>query len=208
MPPIYHITHLRNLAPILGCGSLWCDRERVGRGLESVGIAYQHIKDRRARKRVPVGRGGTLADYVPFYFAPRSPMLFAIHRGQVPGYDGGQSSVVHLVTSTEAVAAEPLLFVFTNGHADMAFSRFYDDLRDLEQVDWAIMGERYWNDTPEDGDRKRRRQAEFLVYMSLPWRLIEEIGVMSRKAADEVATALEGAEHRPPVVVRPEWYYY
>lgn len=46
------------------------------------------------------------------------------------------------------------------------------------------MGERYWNDTPEDGDRKRRRQAEFLVYTSLPWRLIEEIGVISRKAAE------------------------
>jgi hypothetical protein len=207
MPSIYHITHLRNLAQILGYGSLWCDRERLGQGLESVGIAYQHIKDRRARKRVPVGLGGTLADYVPFYFAPRSPMLFAIHRGQVPGYDGGQSSVVHLVTSTEVVAAEPLPFIFTNGHADMAFSRFYDDLRDLDQVDWVIMGERYWNDTPEDGDRKRRRQAEFLVHTSLPWRLIEEIGVISRKAADEVAAALEDAEHRPPVVVRPEWYY-
>lgn len=62
-------------------------------------------------------------------------MLFSIHRGQVPGYDGGQSSVVHLVTSTEAVASEPLPFVFTNGHADMDFSRFYNDLRDLDQVD-------------------------------------------------------------------------
>jgi hypothetical protein len=143
MPPIYHFTHVRNLATILGLGCLWCDRERLGQGLESVGIAYQHIKDRRARKRVPVGLGGTLADYVPFYFAPRSPMLFAIHRGQVPGYDGGQSSVVHLVTSTEAVASEPPPFVFTNDHADMAFSRFYDDLRKLDQVDWAIMGERY-----------------------------------------------------------------
>jgi hypothetical protein len=207
MPPIYHITHLRNLAPILGHRCLWCDRERLGQGLVSVGIAYQHIKDRRARKRVPVGRGGTLADYVPFYFAPRSPMLYAIHKGQVPSYDSGQSSVVHLVTSTEAVIAEPLPFVFTNGHADMAFSRFYDDLRDLDQVDWAIMGERYWNDTPEDGDRKRRRQAEFLVYRSLPWHLVAEIGVISRAVAEEVGTALEAAEHRPPVVVRPGWYY-
>lgn len=117
------------------------------------------------------------------------------------------SSVVHLVTSTEAVAAEPLSFVFTNGHADMAFSRFYDDLRDLDQVDWAIMGERYWNDTPEDGDRKRRRQAEFLIHTSLPWRLVAEIGVMSRNVAEEVGAALEAAEHRPPVVVRPDWYY-
>jgi len=78
----------------------------LGQGLESVGIAYQHIKDRRARKRVPAGPGGTVADYVPFYFAPRSPMLYAITRGLVPGYDGGQSSVVHLVTSTDAVVSE------------------------------------------------------------------------------------------------------
>ena len=84
-------------------GGLWCDAERLARRLGSVGIAHQHIKERRARKVVPVASGGTLADYVPFYFAPRSPMLFAIHKGAVEDYRESQREILHLVSSIDAV---------------------------------------------------------------------------------------------------------
>ena len=46
-------------------------------------IAYESIQDRRSIKSVPCGVGGSLHDYVPFYFAPRSPMLYTIHRGNL-----------------------------------------------------------------------------------------------------------------------------
>jgi hypothetical protein len=35
----------------------------------------------------------------------------------------------------------------------------------------------YWNDTPDDPDRKRRRQAEFLVHGALPWDSVEFLAV-------------------------------
>lgn len=91
MTPIYHITHGRNLAAIIAAGGLWCDAQIAARGLTPLGIAHQHIKERRKQRIVPCAAGGTLADYVPFYFAPRSPMLYAIHSGYVERYDGGQS---------------------------------------------------------------------------------------------------------------------
>ncbi|MGF1494886.1 MAG: DarT ssDNA thymidine ADP-ribosyltransferase family protein [Microcoleaceae cyanobacterium] len=51
----------------------------------------------------------------------------------------------------------------------ISYSRFFDDFSLLNQViDWEIMQERYWADTEEDGDRKRRRRAEFLIYKSCP----------------------------------------
>ncbi len=102
---IYHITHVDNLAAIVAEGGLWCDREAADRGVAKIGIAHQHIKERRARRRVPIGPGGTLDDYVPFYFAPRSPMLFSINGGFVEGYSDGQRSVIHLVSSAEVVSA-------------------------------------------------------------------------------------------------------
>ena len=43
-------------------------------------IGMRHIKERRARKIVPIVPGETLADFVPFYFAPRSPMLYAMSK--------------------------------------------------------------------------------------------------------------------------------
>jgi len=204
---IYHITHLENLPTILAQGGLWCDRESAQRGLVKIGIAHAHIKERRARRVVPVGAGGTLADYVPFYFAPRSPMLFAIERNQVEGYRGGQSSVLHLAATAQAVAAQGKAIAFTDGHADISFSRFFTDLAHLDKLDWKVMAETYWNDTPSDGDRKRRRQAEFLVHQFFPWQLVTEIGVMNQTVAEQVKAALANAPHVPVVTVRRGWYY-
>jgi hypothetical protein len=97
-----------------------------------------------------------LHDYVPFYFAPRSPMLGAIHIGNVTGYTSGQQSIVHLVTTAEAIAEADLGFVFSDGHAVMGYTSFYDDLNEIDAaIDWDIMGTRYWRDTEEDGDRCR-----------------------------------------------------
>jgi hypothetical protein len=207
MPAIYHITHIRNLPLILQHGCLWCDNEKAARQVSPVGIAHEHIKRRRAARIVPANRGGTLADYVPFYFAPRSPMLYTINRGNVEGYDEGQGPVLHLVSSTERVAESGLPFTFTNGHAEMVTSSFYEDLADLDKVDWEIMKATFWNDTPEDGTRKWRRQAEFLVHNQFPVELIAGIGVISNKIADSVKQILAETGHQIQVAARPNWYY-
>ncbi|HYP02287.1 MAG TPA: DUF4433 domain-containing protein [Pyrinomonadaceae bacterium] len=207
MTAIYHITHIRNLPSILEHGCLWCDTERLARGLNTVGIAHQHIKDRRARRPVPVSQRGTLADYVPFHFAPRSPMLYSIYRGNVEGYTEGQRPVLHLVSTAEQVVRSDLPFAFTNGHAEMATSHFYEDLTDLNNVDWTIMQATYWKDTPDDGTRKWRRQAEFLVHNRFPVSLIGEIGVISSQRAEEVKQILAAAGSEIQVAVRPNWYY-
>lgn len=207
MTAIYHITHITNLRSVFAQGGLCCDKRRTRDGLECRGIAFEHIKERRARRPVPRGPRGTLADYVPFYFAPRSPMLYTIDRGNVPSYLEGQLPIVHLVASAENVQHSELPFVFTDGHADMDYSDFFADLEELENVDWDLMKEVYWHDTPDDGDRKRRRQAEFLVHDFVPWELIEVIGVINREIAAKVSSLLQNQEHRPSVLVRPQWYY-
>jgi len=47
-------------------------------------ISMHSVQGHRAVKAVPVPPGGTLHDYVPFYFAPRSPMLRTLEGGNVP----------------------------------------------------------------------------------------------------------------------------
>lgn len=207
MTAIYHITHIDNLKLVIEHGGLYCDSEMCDKKLNHVGIAYNHIKERRAKKKVPLPPDGTLADYVPFYFAPRSPMLYAIHTGYVEGYSGGQEAVLHLVSSADAVKEKALKFVFTDGHAEMAISSFYKELSKLDQIDWNIMEATWWNDTDADGDRKRRRQAEFLVYQFFPWGLIEKIGVKNEGMAREVRAIVSGLKHRPVVTIQEKWYY-
>jgi hypothetical protein len=83
--PLYHITALGNLERIVECGMILCKNELEARALSAISIAHQQIQDRRARWPVPLDPGGVLHDYVPFYFCPRSPMLYAIHSGEVEG---------------------------------------------------------------------------------------------------------------------------
>lgn len=134
-------------------------------------------------------------------------MLYAIHTGYVAGYQGTQEHVIHMVTTAETIAGESLPFAFTDGHAEIAFSSFYTGLDDLENVDMPLMRATIWRDTKEDGDRKRRRQAEFLVHNFLPWRLFAGIGVINAKMEAEVNRVLSGADHKPPVTVQRGWYY-
>lgn len=207
MTAIYHITHGSNLRSIIEQGGLWCNVQIELRAMTPIGIAHVHIKERRTHRAVPYGPGGTITDYVPFYFAPRSPMLGAIHTGRVAGYTGGQRAVIHLVTQVEAIAATPCDWVFTDGHAEITFSQFYTDLAQLSRIDWEIMREKYWRDTDEDGDRKRRRQAEFLIHRFCPWTLITEIGVIDQGVQRRVRELLSVAEHQPVVSVQRDWYY-
>lgn len=206
--PIYHITHINNLTSILKSGGLIANGRLRRQGINYLDIAHEGIQDRRARTCVPCGAGRVLHDYVPFYFAPRSPMLYAIHRGNVKAYQQGQRPVIHLVSEAEAIEAEDLAFAFTDGHAVIHYTQFFDDLNELDYViDWEIMQERYWRDTEEDGDRTRRRQAEFLVYQFCPWTLITEIGVINSTTQTQVQQILQNFNHQPTVRVYSNWYY-
>ncbi len=134
-------------------------------------------------------------------------MLYSIHGGFVEQYHEGQRPIVHLTSSAESIAAAGLAFTFTEGHAELAYSCFYEDLADLDKVDWQVMNSKWWNDTVEDMDRKRRRQAEFLAHHFFPWTLVTSIGVIDSAVAEQVNDILESAAHRPPVVVKRSWYY-
>jgi hypothetical protein len=200
---IYHITHVKNLQRIVAEGGLHCDRS--AQQLKQVNIAHMHIKERRLNRAVPLGPKGTVGEYVPFYFAPRSPMLFVINRGGVEGYTDGQEPIVYLRSTAENVQKAGLHYVFTEGHADMGFTDFFDNLEDLDKVDWNLMNAKYWNDTNDDPDRRRRRQAEFLVHKFFPWNLVSYIGVYDQSIAEVVGELLN--ENAPEIGVQRGWYF-
>lgn len=205
--PIFHITPIENLRMILEVGELRAKRALDQEDTGYTNIAHRTIQDRRAHTLVPCGPGGVLHDYVPFYFGPRSPMLNTISKGNVEGFAGGQQSIAHLVSTVQAVQAAGLGFVFTDGHGTMAITDFYDDLGQLDEVDWPLMSARYWFDIDDDLDRKRRRQAEFLVHQRFPVALIQEIGVINQQKKAETEAMLAEFGLTIPVAAKPGWYY-
>ena len=205
--PIYHVTHWQNLPSVFSAGALLSHHEMSRRGISYQNIAYDHIQNRRENKLVCCSKGGCLHDYVPFHFAPRSPMLYTISKGNVPGYAEGQSPLVYFVATAQAVVAAGLSFAFTDGHATMAITEFFDNLADLIQVDWDIMNGQYWFDSEQYPDRKRRRQAEFLVYQQFPVSLISEIGVLNDRVQAQVQQIVDKWNMNVPVQIRQNWYY-
>jgi hypothetical protein len=205
--PIYHLTSGRNLRSILTNKGLLSNAAVKRLGIDYTNIAYTNVQRRRLNTEVRQPPWGNLHDYVPFYFAPRSPMLYVIHRGNVDGYTEGQEYLIYLKTTVQIIQSHNLEFVFTDGHAIVDFSEFYKDIDDLKYVDWEIMMEKYWADTDEDKDRSRRRQAEFLVHDFVPWSLIQEIGVMTPRIKTAVERVLNDFAEMIPVHVHRDWYY-
>jgi hypothetical protein len=200
---VIHMTHASNLPAIVGAELRPVAMLNKG-GFTN--IAYNSIQEQRATKAVPCGPGGSLHDYVPFYFTRKSPMLYTINRGNVP-CDGGQDRIIHLVTTAQHIAERGYGFAFSDGHGIMSYTEFFDDLGDLDKVDWNTINATYWHDTSEDGDRKRRKQAEFLVHGPVAWTDLSDIVVRTQTLREEVAQAISHVKHKPNLIVQPNWYY-
>ncbi len=199
-PAIFHITHIANLPGILREGGLWCDRKRIDRELQNTNIGHAHIKQRRLSRPVTTSGGGTLGDYVPFNFCPRSVMLYTVNKGH-QDYAGGQEDVVHLVSNVSRAVALGRRWAFTDRHAELAHALHFGDLAQLSEVPWHVMDEQYWSTVKEE------RQAEFLVHEFFAWTAISEVAVMTPEAAERIEPMIAAASHRPHIQVRPSWYY-
>ena len=204
---LFHITHMSNLASIAKRG-LQCDSEMESAERSFRDVGNRGIKSQRRTCRVPIGPGGVVADYVPFYFAARSPMLFAIHMGNVPTYQKGQGKLVYLLTSVGLITEHGLRFVFTDRNAALGHARYGDDPTDLDSlVDWELMEAPMWRNTETEPDRRERRMAELLVHGHVPWTAITSVVTKTEKRSRQASAALATVGDATPVRVQRDWYF-
>lgn len=208
-PKIFHITHVGNLPEIVREGGLWSDAGRLQRGLECRLVGMSSIKQRRLSLPVKSHPGTMVGEYVPFYFCPRSVMLYILHMANHPEvtYRDGQRPIVHLVADLRRVVAwaEPQRsqWAFSNRNAGTYYADFYSDLGELGQINWAAVTARDFRDAVV----KEGKQAEFLLHEFFPWELVEAVGVLDEGVAAWVRDALQGASYQPSVQVQPAWYF-
>ena len=113
---IYHITDVENLPNILRDGGLHSDAVMAQRN--STVIGYAHIKERRLREiRVSCCDNRFVGEFVPFYFCPRSPMLFTINQGKTGRPAGCQTTIIHLVSSVATAISLGRAWAISDGNA-------------------------------------------------------------------------------------------
>ena len=206
-PKIYHIVHVDRLPSIIEDGALWSDAALRRNPRAGTTIGMSEIKQRRLESQLSSRPGLCVGDCVPFYFCPRSVMLFLIHKRNRPGleYFGGQDHIVHLEADLhEAVAwAEKhgQRWAYTLSNAGAYYFKDRCDLSQIEEIDWKAVQSQQWQGQLEG------KQAEFLMERSFPWSLVRLIGVLDSGVRNMALAALRAAEHWPEVTVEPRWYY-
>lgn len=167
------------------------------------------IKQRRVEDlEVTCYPGTKVGDYVPFYFCPRSVMLYVIHCANHPEltYRGGQAPITHLEADLHTVVrwAEEngRRWAFSLSNAGAYYTEFCSRLDELDQLDWQAISATDFRDS----DVKEKKQAEFLVHGDFPFMLIERIGVRTHAIRTRVVQAL-GPRYQTEIVVLPQWYF-
>lgn len=215
---LFHITAIANLQAMCQVGALLSKNAGAAAGIAYTNIAHGGAQGVRAAKPLPNPPGGAVHDYVPFYFAPRSPMLSAVHAGKVAGCNVPQEEVVHLETTVERVVSQGAPFVFYDRNATLAYSKPYTNLAQLDAVAWGLLTEpprldgfcKYFQNRHQEEryvDRMERRMAEFLVHDRVPLARFIRIGVCTPAKAAQVQGILDAAGVPLQAEVKTDWYF-
>lgn len=220
---LFHFTAFKNLEKIFSLGAIKSKNLLRSENVIPVNIACNNIQDKRARTIVD-DQGRTLHDYVPFYFAPRSPMLYSIIHNNVPeAEETNQDNFVYLVSSVDDLCNQQ--FVFTDYQAIVTYASFYNNLSDLDKICWDLIFEyphlpkqnppfkgycKFFqnNDTdPRYVKRKEARLAEFLVLSQVSIEKISIIIVKNQNMKDYVEKLLLKYNINIKVEIRADWYF-
>jgi hypothetical protein len=201
---IFRITHRDNVPWILENGMHARNGDRLDPNFRNIGNI--DLIDKRSRRAVEVPPGGTLSDYVPFYFAPHSIMLLNIMTGynvkKVPGED-----IVIFVSSLPHLSDHGIPFVFTDQHAYPPMAKYFTDLASLGEIDWPLLQSRNFKHDPDDPGKKERYQAEALIWKHVPVTALQAVCCYTAAVERHLRAEIETRGLAVKVATRQGWYF-
>lgn len=179
----FRITHIDNIPYINETGFVL-----AGSPLASPN--YKPIGDHKVIEKRKNGINDIdLTQYIPFYFGPRSVMLYVIQHG----YNGVEKQkaedIVYCVIRISDIIANNINCIFSDGHALSAITRFHtqEELPQLNNIiSYNDVYAHYWVGE-EDIDLKRRKEAELLIEKELPGEYIRGYIVYNEEAKEKLS---------------------
>jgi len=202
---IFRIVHRDNVPWILENG-MHCRNSLVQhQGYCTIG--NPDLIDRRQHRIVPISPGGTLSDYVPFYFTPFTPMMLNIKTGY-----GGVTKVVNeeiviFVSSLRKLAELDQAFVFSDRHAYLSSANFYSGLENLHHLDWGILQQRDFKRDPDDPGKIERYQAEALVHRQAPVEALIGLVCYTDAVSISLKNMVDSRHLQLQVTKQTSWYF-
>lgn len=202
---IFRIVHVQNLPWIINHGLHCASSPQQDPNYLSIG--NPSLISKRAHCAVPIQPGGTLSDYVPFYFTPFSMMLYNINTGYGGITKRLNDEIAILVSSIHRLKEVGLSFVFTNQHAYAVDTDFYSDAADLTKVDWSLLQRRDFKTDDADPGKQLRYQAEALVHRHVSLDAILGIACSNDKTKEALEELLNNPQPRVVIKAVPQWYF-
>ena len=190
---IFHFTVIENLDSIIKNGLL-CTNVKNALGIKHKNIANTTIQERRANMDVPVGPGGKVHDYVPFYFSSINPMLLK----KLNEKNVDQQFIIYLCVKIQRLEEEDA--VFTDASANtIETPSFYNDVKDLDKLDWAAIDKKSWGVSSDD--ERHKKMAEALIHKRVDISEIDAILVFNNGIKDAVKKVFEENGVQAPTIV-------
>lgn len=200
---IYHITDVSNLQGIIDEGGLHSDAAMRASGVAHTEIGYGTIKWRRLTQyTIGCCENRFVGEFVPFYFAPRSPMLYTINKGNTGRPPGCQTSILHLVSSVDIAWKLGQPWAISDGNAGAGYTTFSNGNDALDEVDWSAVRSDIWG-----GDKMHKKMTEFLIRDFFPVTAFIGIAAQNDKVAEEVTATLKVNNIQIPVKTIKTWYF-
>jgi len=205
-PKIYHIIHTDKLESVLTDGKLLSDSE-IYKKKQSAGtvIGISGIKRRRLEElTLSIYTDLHVGDCVPFYFCPRSVMLYVIHMRNHPDleYRDGQQNILHFEFDLHNILQQKIQrWAFTDSNAGSRYFQDYNQISCLDKLDWDAITAVNWRHC------KEKKSAEFLIEKELSIHLCAQIGCYNKTICDKVKSILLVKKIPIPVNIKLDWYY-
>ena len=200
----FRLVHIDNIPHILEYGLVRSGSPNVNPNY--VPIGDQLVIEKRRNRLLESSSWKKIGDFIPFYFGPRSPMLYVIQHG----YNGVKrieaEKIVYCVIRLEDIIGDGIECYFTDGHVLNGLTQVFPGTL-LESVDEYVQYDEvfaYRWDDDEYLDLKRRKEAELLLKNDLPVQYIKGFVVYNLEAK-QLLLSMGVGENK--VVVKPNFYF-
>lgn len=200
----YHFTSIENLESIIDNG-ICSTNNKTALGLEHVNVAEEGIQRRRAQMRIPGANDRCVHDYVPFYFAKKTPMQLAV----INKKNVDQQFIIYLSVSIMLLETRPGAY-FTNASANTEIPPdFFSGNNQpylLDLLDWQTIDDNSWGYA--DDDQRHRKMAELLLPDHVPLCEINKIITWNHSISDCVRQIFQNKGVAAPNVVVGDYQHY
>lgn len=176
---LYRMVHWQNVEYILQNG--FCSREHPNMDPDYISIGHRQLISDRHAHPVPLANAGNLGEYVPFYFAGHSPMLYLIYNGYQGVSQLPQKDIVFMVCKFHNIQNSGLEYLFTDRNAKISVANFYNQKADFDKLNWDCIQSKNWKNDESNYSRQDYKQAEFLVRHQVPVEYITALVVKNEE---------------------------